>query len=465
MSRLFRVLLVFIMLAAVLPPVTSQASSQDLSLDQQNCLAMIALYGPGGAYGSLGGATYCTVIPANWNHDVVIFAHGYVDPTMPDPLGIPYEQLLFPGSTDTLPGLVTKLGYAFAITSYSKKGLAVKEGVMDVVALANEFKTQNSGTRFVYLIGASEGGLVTTLGIEKYGGQVFKGGVATCGPVGDFQKQVNYWGDFRVIFDFFFPGVLPPDPVTIPPSLPDEWRTYQTIQVGPFFIPNPLPGPKQQAVAGLVSAGMLAPQRPTLNLIATTQAPVDLANLGPTALETTLGILSYNILATQDGIETLGGLPFNNKAPKTLYHDPLHPAYDLVMNADGGVFRIESQNPDLHEYQTTGHLGAPLVTMHTTGDPIVPYWHESLYFKKVLSEGSFRKYINIPILRYGHCNFKVSEALFAFWLMVIRSGVRQGTMMDAANSLTNPEERDLFIQMAAPYNQDGFKIYLPITIK
>jgi hypothetical protein len=472
MSRLLRVLLVFIMLASALPAASSQAASEDKTLDQINCETLRALYGPGGQYGTLGGSTYCTVIPANWNHDVVIFAHGYVDPTYTDPtmptlVGIPYEQLLLPGSTDTLPGLVTRLGYAFAITSYSKKGLAVKGGVDDVVALANEFKTQNAGTRFVYLVGASEGGLVTTLAIEKFGGQVFKGGVATCGPVGDFQKQINYWGDFRVIFDFFFPGALPStppfSPVNIPPTLPDMWRTYETIQMGPFWIPNPKPTDYQKGIGALVVGGMVIPEKPTLNLISTTKAPVDLGNLSASILETTLGILSYNVLATMDGIQELGGQPYNNSSPWKKYHDPLNPALDSDINA--GVFRTESDGLDLSLYQTSGRLTAPLVTMHNTGDPIVPYWHEMLYLNKVVSKGSFWKYINIPIARYGHCNFKPSEALFAFFLMVIRSGIRQLNVMDVANTLPDQAERDLFIQMAEPYRLGGYTIYVPITVK
>jgi hypothetical protein len=52
----------------------------------------------------------------------------------------------------------------------------------------------------------------------------------------------------------------------------------------------------------------------------------------------------------------------------------------------------------------------------------VPYWHETLYTLKTALNGSLLKRINIPILRYGHCNFKSSEALAAFAILVLRSG-------------------------------------------
>jgi len=29
-----------------------------------------------------------------------------------------------------------------------------------------------------------------------------------CGPIGSFQQQIDYLGDARVLFDYFFPGVL-----------------------------------------------------------------------------------------------------------------------------------------------------------------------------------------------------------------------------------------------------------------
>ena len=29
-----------------------------------------------------------------------------------------------------------------------------------------------------------------------------------CGPVGDFAYQVDHIGDFRAVFDYFFPGLM-----------------------------------------------------------------------------------------------------------------------------------------------------------------------------------------------------------------------------------------------------------------
>ena len=38
---------------------------------------------------------------------------------------------------------------------------------------------------------------------------LFSSALAACAPIGSFRQQVNYLGDFRVLFDYYFPGVLP----------------------------------------------------------------------------------------------------------------------------------------------------------------------------------------------------------------------------------------------------------------
>jgi hypothetical protein len=144
-----------------------------------------------------------------------------------------------------------------------------------------------------------------------------------------------------------------------------------------------------------------------------TGAPVDSAD--PTSvLETALGVLWYNVFATNDGVETLGGQPFDNS-----YRWYSGSANDLLLNRRVQRF---SANPEalnaIQAYQTTGVLHSQLVTLHTTGDPIVPYWHIPLYRAKVLKNWTDWNYSNIPILRYGHCNFEVSEVLAGFALLV-----------------------------------------------
>jgi len=306
----------------------------------------------------------------------------------------------------TIPGLVTSLGYDFVTTSYRKNGLAVKEGVLDVRDLALALKASHP-TANIYLIGGSEGGLVTTLVAEKYPSAI-KAGLAMCGPIGDFPKQINYFGDARVVFDYFFPGVIPGSPVAIPDATLLAWSS------------GALPTAVVMALGGNASK--------TSQYLKVTKIPYDPAIPG-SMTETVLGVLWYNIFATNEtrqelfgapvNLATNQGQPFNNKYK--WYTGSLN---DWLLNKT--IARFSADPKALTEinkyYQTSGKLSIPLVTLHNTQDPADPYWHETLYNLKVLASGSASKHVNLPVFRVGHCNFTAGEAVFAFSVMLLMAG-------------------------------------------
>lgn len=334
------------------------------------------------------GAIYRICMPTppgnpTWNGDLIIFAHGYVSPT--EPVGIPEDQL-----TLSLPNAVNVLGYAFATTSYSVNGLAVRQGVADLVDLVNIFSAAKGKPTHIYLVGASEGGLITTLAVEQHPDK-FNGGLAMCGPYGDFAVQINYFGDFRVVFDYFFPTLLPGEAINIPASLQANWSShYQTIIK---------PAIEDPAKAGLVD-----------QLLKVTQVPYDVTMASPKS-ETIEGLLWYNVFSTNDGIQKLGGQPFDNQ--KRIYSGSND---DVQLNQ--GVKRFSADQAALTEiaayYQTSGKLTVPLVTLHTTGDPIIPYWHVSGYQGKTILADNIALHEHFKIERYGHCTFTIFEVTAAF---------------------------------------------------
>jgi len=72
---------------------------------------------------------------------------------------------------------------------------------------------------------------------------------------------------------------------------------------------------------------------------------------------------------------------------------------------------------EMQLYETSGDLSVPLVTLHTTGDELVPFGHELLYIPKLdlVERGRF---VPLPVLRYGHCNFTTNELLGSFALAI-----------------------------------------------
>ncbi|MBA2644653.1 MAG: hypothetical protein H0U80_04340, partial [Solirubrobacterales bacterium] len=169
------------------------------------------------------GARSLICVPASgWNGELVMFAHGYVAPGE----RLRFAHLRLPDGT-ALPDAVQRAGFAFATTSYRRNGLAVLEGVEDLRELRAAFVAGVGAPHRVLATGVSEGGLVVTLLTERHPLEV-DGGLSACAPNGGLRRQVDYIGDLRVLFDAFFPGVLPGRPTTVPRRLARDWeRVYR----------------------------------------------------------------------------------------------------------------------------------------------------------------------------------------------------------------------------------------------
>jgi pimeloyl-ACP methyl ester carboxylesterase len=328
------------------------------------------------------GALSLVCVPAaGWNGELVVFAHGYVP--FNQPLNF-YHLTLADGTP--LPALVQSLGYAFATTSYRQNGLAILEAVDDIRQLVSAF---GSPVR-THLAGVSEGGLVATLLAERWP-ELFASALAACGPIGSFRAQIDSFGDFRVLFDYFFPGIIPGSAIDIPPAVIASWQTV--------YIPR-------------VTAALASNPARALELMRVSRAAHDPANPA-TIANTTINMLGYNILGTNDAVGKLGGNPFGNRA--RWYFGSRN---DLRLNLSVKRFTASPvARAALRNYETNGDLSIPLVTLHTTADEVVPFWHQLLYLPKVDLSGRGR-FFPLPAVRYGHCNFTTKEVLGAFLLAV-----------------------------------------------
>jgi pimeloyl-ACP methyl ester carboxylesterase len=330
------------------------------------------------------GALYRICFPAQWNGELVMYAHGYVDPSQPIAI---HDDVV---GGQSVSSSVTGLGYGFATTSYRANGLVVPEAVEDVIELQSTVERlyRPDPTR-TYIVGASEGGLVAALAAERHP-DVISGALATCGPVGDFQRQLDHFGDFRVVFDYFFPGIIPGSAVDIPDSVQANW-----------------PSRYAPAVVNAISAD---PAR-TAQLLAVTGEPAE------NAAVTVVGVLWYNIYATGDARARLGGQPFDNSTRGYSGSDD-----DAALN--GGVARFAAdaaaQARVADEFETSGVLTVPVVTLHTTGDPIVPFEQETIYGAKVQQAGAAGLLSQSQAARYGHCAFESAEVLGAFSSLIAR---------------------------------------------
>jgi len=308
-----------------------------------------------------GAKSLICVPPVGWNQQLVVYAPGYA---APGPL-LNFHDLTLGGVN--LPALVLSQGYAFATTSYRQNGLAILEGIEDIRELVTAFSAipRPEGNPLpllrTFMTGGSEGGLVAALLLEQ-SPEMFSSGLAACGPVGTFRGQVNYVGDFRVLFDYFFPDVIPGSAIDIPFDVVLEWGTK--------YLPEALK--KLQA----------NPTR-ALELMRTSGAAYDPANAVATIGETAAQLLTYNVISTTDAALKLGGNPYGNKFK--LY---LGSSNDLRLNLRVERFAADAAAvAEMKKYETTGNLTRRLVTLHTTADGLVPFVHEPIYLAKVLLTG------------------------------------------------------------------------------
>jgi hypothetical protein len=355
----------------------------------------------------------------------VVFIPGYHDPastpSLPDNFSNTPVSVLFSG-----------LGYGFATTSFRATGLIESDtwiggDLLELVATAKTLLSNTTGrtTRYVYQTGGSQGGLGTVQAVERYP-NTFSGGLAGCGPIGDYRKQVAYVADFRLAFDYLFAPVIAGWPL---------WT--QGLPADPGYIdPNTWGAAEQSSGPALDDRSNAGRIR---QVLAVTHAPIDPGD--PATIKgTTLGILWYSFRGTNDAIAKSGGMPFSNQ--DRIYSGSLD---DAALNAGIKRFQFTADATRLAGLQTSARLRRPLVTMHTTGDPIVPVWHQSLYRSRLSWHG---RLLHSPftINRYGHCNFTAAEILAGFAVLVLK--VSGSNLLVSNRVLPDRKAQAEFLQLA-----------------
>src|SRR5262249_1074954 len=107
--------------------------------------------------GALDGAAYRIDIPANWNHGLVVFYHGYPIPPVQLPARDP--------SAPHLKQFVDR-GYAVIQSAYSAIGWAVEQASADSERLRRQFAAKYGTPRETWALGMSMGGTLTVMALE-----------------------------------------------------------------------------------------------------------------------------------------------------------------------------------------------------------------------------------------------------------------------------------------------------------
>jgi pimeloyl-ACP methyl ester carboxylesterase len=335
------------------------------------------------------GSIYQFVVPTKWNHQLVLYAHGIVDPQ--EPIALPTDS----GFTELRDALVVE-GFAVGYSSFAANGFAIKEGVRDTDQLRSEFAKLVGEPAKTLLVGVSLGGAVV-LDLAESFPRKYDGVLPMCGLIGGSPLEVEYVGNARVLFDYFFPGVIP-GTLLHTPLLP--------------YDPNSTTPNVGLAVAAALVTGLNPLASPTLPTLQLADALGLEAASATEVITGLIEVLGFDVRYVNDLlVRTNLASPYDNEF--IWYRGALN---DRALNA--GVERvkgtIEGFEYLLRYYQPTGEVAIPTVTLHTTRDPLVPYWHEAVY--RFLAERRHRERLLVQqsVNRFGHCEFEASEVIHAF---------------------------------------------------
>jgi pimeloyl-ACP methyl ester carboxylesterase len=372
------------------------------------------------------GSLYALYIPQNWNGEAIYYAHGIRPPVPYAPISLDDQDNFF-----AVRDALGALGYAFAYSSFSENGLAVKDGAQRTHQLrgllTSELSQKPSRN---YLAGYSLGALVALDLAQRFPGQ-YDGALTMCGMVGGTPRELQYIGDVRALFDAYYPGVLPGNVI----SVPSPPMSVSELQARVIAAITPTPA-RPTAALGLYAIASTA-QTPLA------YAPIgSLGNPSSVAFQSLVGslinALYYQLLGTPDVVDrTHGHSPYDNRNTVYTMGTPALPfpglastIESMIAASNQAVTRYDitpdAQNYLDRYYAPTGDLRIPVVSVHNLWDPLVPFFHEAVLGGIANDAGSSNMLLQRAVPNYGHCNFSTPLVVSSFQTLAqwVTTGVK-----------------------------------------
>ena len=322
--------------------------------------------------GVMGKADYRIDLPANWNHSLVVFYHGYSER--------PFHYHASASINDQAAPML-KRGYAVIQSGYSQIGWALEWAAPETEELRRYFVKKYGQPRETYVSGGSMGGALTMLTIEQ-NPKPYAGALDLCGAVGPTLVHFGRRFAFRAAFDYYFPGVMPPlnqTPANYEESEPLRQKILAALRA------KPAAADAMRGITGL-------------------HTDVDVARM-----------MSYFTYVIADIQKKAGGNPFDNR--NYLYTNAnvdTHADYAL----NDGVRRYAADPKALKylvdHYTPTGRVTKPMLALHTIYDPLIPATTLSLYTSQIEAAGYSQNFVQQYVHREGHCAMSPDEIGRAF---------------------------------------------------
>lgn len=318
--------------------------------------------------GDLAGASYRIDVPAKWNHELVVFYHGYE----PDPKRFEKDDTLSPMFDPLL-----DRGYAVLQSGYSAGGWAVEQGYADTETLRRKFVRDHGKPKRSFVMGMSMGGTLTVMTIEQRP-QIYAGALSMCGVLEATDSFLQHDFAFRAAFDYYFPDLLG----TLVP-VPDA------------YVPN------DQVILRILDALHGNPKA----------SKALLAYYGVGNLDDLAAVTAFNTYDFKELQRRAGGNPFDNA--ELIYTGS---GDDEAINDGVKRYRADPKARAyvLHWYTPTGDLKRPMLALHDVGDPLVVASTAFEYAMLAQRKGNGANFTQQYVKRSGHCVFEPSEIANAF---------------------------------------------------
>ena len=323
--------------------------------------------------GSIAGAAYRIDIPANWNHSLVVFYHGYSEQ--------PYLFKIGAAINGTAGEMLAR-GYAVIESGYSDTGWAIERALPETEQLRAYFLREHGQPKESYVVGGSMGGALTMITIEQRP-EIYNGALSLCGRLGPTDAPMQQRFAWRAAFDYYFPGLMPP----LVPTPPDYVETDALrTKVGDALKANPTAAASMRGLTSL-------------------HTDADVARM-----------MVYFTYIISDFQKKAGGNPFDNS--NTIYSgtSPDNTASDNALNDGAHRYAADplARQYLVRNYTPTGKLLRPMIDLHTTYDPLIPVSGITLYPQEVAAAGFPQNFVEQYVKRDGHCTMSAAEAGVAF---------------------------------------------------
>jgi pimeloyl-ACP methyl ester carboxylesterase len=397
------------------------------------------------------GATYLIEVPANWNGTLLLYSHGYVVPGTPNPsrdVGDPVTG-----------AFLLAQGYALGGSSYATTGWAVHEALPDQIAVLDTFASLVGQPKRTIAWGHSLGGMITAGLVQRFPDR-FSGAMPMCGVLAGGMGIWNTGLDGGFAFQNllgFGSGL----------QLVDITDPITNLTIGETVLALAQATPQGRARIALTAAladvpGWFSPASPEPGRTDYTSRE----------LNQFLWLQQVDFpfqLAFRAELEArAGGNPsFNTgvnyrvQLAHSIDHAEVQALYQkagLSLDADLDVLdhaeRV-SANPASLTYLEqniiyNGEIRIPVLTLHTTGDGLVPFENEQAYAAVVrkANDGSLLRQTYVS--RAGHCAFTPAEQIAGLQSLIARldmgrwDNINANTLNNAAAAL-GPDINILFL--------------------